>query len=175
LSAAPSPTIAHSLPPTLKVAQNRFVRGQFLIPEVLAFIAFGAGTVMAIPIFEWLGARDVTPKDLYATVLNWAAIQTGFLFSVDASVRSAQGRFAQQLERNGFRAQFSSRLFQLLMAALILCGLSAMLLIVNMKADGPATHMIFGVWVGLSVYMLAHFIEAILIYRILTKDDIAPK
>jgi hypothetical protein len=106
---------------------------------------------------------------LFAGVMNWAAIQAGFVFAAYASVRGNTSRFAMVLKSNGTMKLICTRLFRLTLICIALAAASLVGGAVQVDDARWPSGLLFALWLGLTIYAFVDFIECILIFRAVEK------
>jgi uncharacterized membrane protein YqjE len=143
----------------------------FRAAHLLGMAVFVVWAVAGPTIIKHVGTHvSVNYENLFAGVMNWAAIQAGFVFAAYASVRSNETRFALALKRNGTIQRFCNRLFELTLMCLLLAACSLIAGTFEIDAKIWPRNILFAAWLGLTVYALIDFIECIMTFWAIESD-----
>lgn len=120
-------------------------------------------------------AQTISLDALYSAVLQWASIQTGFLFGIFGFVAGKNDGFIAELRSTKEMALFVSymRWSTLLGFALTLASIPVMIFKLGIGDGGPWTYSIFVSWCALAVWAFFSFARVAYLFGILirTKDN----
>ena len=108
---------------------------------------------------------------LYGAIFNWAALQTGFLFSVYGFIAAKQGGFIEVIRHTVFMSDFMRYTRRSIIMGFILTFSSIPLIIINLnfKNGRLGPFLIVDLWIGLFVWAFLTFVRVAYIFGIIAR------
>jgi hypothetical protein len=139
---------------------------------------FAIGGLSCLIVVYFMGA--ITEKlrvdawnlsNLYGSVFNWAALQTGFLFSVYGFVVAKQGGFIDKIRKTTFMDHFVSYTKRAIIIGFVLTFSSIPLIVINFsfKNGGVGHFVVVDLWFGLFIWAFLSFVRVAYIFGIIAR------
>lgn len=115
---------------------------------------------------SWLVGSVATGKivlsGLFSAVFGWAAIQTGFLFSVFGFVATKSDGFIGQFRHSPIMKRFQRYVLQAMYMGFVLTIYSIPLMIFTLDVSGTFTYWLVSVWFASFIWAFASFLRVAL-------------
>src|SRR5579859_1132460 len=110
-------------------------------------------------------------SNLYGAVFNWAALQSGFLFSVYGFVVGKQDGFVSAIKRSIFLSRFVGYTKTAIILGFLLTFSSIPLVVMNLDFTGAnnLNYISVSVWVGLFSWAFFSFLRVAYIFDIIAR------
>lgn len=117
-----------------------------------------------------LVSRGASLSTLFSAVFDWAAIQTGFLFSVYGFLVGKTDGFVAAVKKTEAMARFNRQLGRAMITGFVLTAISMGLIVVApMPAAFGFVYLFVAAWLGLFVWAFIAFLRVAYLFGVIVK------